>query len=86
LTPRVELNPNRLNHVKKVFQAIDFNNKGYVTKEDLWTWFQGQNFDEVKLKLKTKEQLFEELIKEMGLGTKNQLSLEDWINFYTDFG
>lgn len=85
LLNRGPLSERRAAHVAKVFKSIDSDSKGSLSITDLWNNFKGDNFDDVKFKKRTKQQLFDELTDHIAPNGDGQVCLTTWTSFYEDF-
>jgi len=72
--------------VEKVFRIIDAEQKGALTYGQLQGFFQAQNFDEVRFKKLTPQQLFDNVMKHFGVSEDRPISLADWIKVYRNIG
>lgn len=82
---RLPLNDRRRRHVEKIFKIIDSEGSGTLSKGQLWNYFQGQLFDDVKFKKRTKQDLFDELYSMFDTDGHGELTLDNWMSFYIDF-
>lgn len=72
--------------MKKVFGSIDAAQAGVLTYGQLLGFFQAQNFDEVRFKKLTKQQLFDNIMECFGVSEQKPISLADWVKVYRNIG
>ena len=63
---------------------MDYENKGYITRHDMSAYLQSNNFEEIRNRKKQKDDILEDLFDHMTFTQGGHLTMQEWLNFYTD--
>lgn len=83
---RIPLNERRKAHALKVFQAIDSEGTGKISKQDFVAYIRPEKFEKVKLKIISPQSFIDDLLAKVDWKTDGCIDLAGWLDLCTDLG